>query len=127
MGAANQAKTNTSVGSALPCQAPGGEEDCPEGRIRIGIFFDGTNNNMYRDWGATNKQRMSGQLSQPKKKDKEVNAPSNVAKLYELFKEEPPLQKSVYLVGVGGGDEESEAGDSGNLAAQAWAWRSATT
>lgn len=118
MGAAAQAQSNTSTGSALPCKAPGGEAPCPEGLIRIGIFFDGTNNNMYRDWGATQKQRMSGQLSQPKDKDDEVNGPSNVAKLYELFKEELPLQKKVYLIGIGGGDEKSEAGDGGNRIAQ---------
>lgn len=117
-GAAAQAAANTSMGSALPCEAPKGEAQCPEGRIRIGIFFDGTNNNMFRDWGATNEQRMSGQLSQPKKKDADVNGPSNVAKLYELFKEEPPIQRKVYIIGIGGGDENSQAGDGGNRAAQ---------
>lgn len=116
--AAAQAASNTSKGSALPCKAPSGEAPCPEGRIRIGVFFDGTNNNMFRDWGATNEKRMSGQLSQPKKKDADVNGPSNVAKLYELFKEEPPIQKKVYLIGIGGGDEDSQAGDGGNYAAQ---------
>jgi hypothetical protein len=120
-GAAAQAASNTSKGSALPCVAPRGEAQCPEGLIRIGIFFDGTNNNMFRDWGATHERRMSGELTKPKnpkKKESDVNAPSNVAKLYELFKEEPPLQRKVYIIGIGGGDEESQAGDKGNLAAQ---------
>lgn len=120
-GAAAQAASNTSKGSALPCVEPKGEAPCPEGLIRIGIFFDGTNNNMFRDWGATNEARMSGELTKPKdkkKKESDVNGPSNVAKLYELFKEEPPLQRKVYLVGIGGGDENSQAGDGGNYAAQ---------
>lgn len=116
--AAAQAASNTSKGSALPTRPPSGEAPCPEGLVRIGIFFDGTNNNMFRDWGTTHDDRMSGELSQPKKKDADVNGPSNVAKLYELFKEEPPHQRKVYLIGIGGGDEESKAGDSGNVLAQ---------
>jgi hypothetical protein len=119
-GAAAQAASNTSMASALPCQAPGGTAPCPDGRIRIGIFFDGTNNNMYRDWGATHEDRMSGNLTRPPdpKKEPDVNAPSNVAKLHELFKEEPEIQRKVYLIGIGGGSEESQAGSGGNYAAQ---------
>lgn len=119
-GAAAQAASNTSAGSALPCRAPTGEADCPEGVIRLGIFFDGTNNNMFRDWGATHDDRMSGNLSKPEDPDDEpdVNAPSNVAKLYELFREQPIVQKKVYLIGIGAGSEKSKAGSGGNRAAQ---------
>lgn len=121
-GAAAQAQANTSKGSALPVQAPCGEAQCPEGRIRLGVFFDGTNNNMFRDWGATTESRKGGNLTQPKDKDADVNGPSNVAKLHEMFIEQPPLQRKVYFIGIGGGDKDSQAGDGGNYAAQATGW-----
>ncbi|HEY4118369.1 MAG TPA: DUF2235 domain-containing protein [Byssovorax sp.] len=132
MSAAGQAASNTAAGQALPTRAPNGTIACPNGMIRIGIFFDGTGNNMYRDWGASHGDRMSGNLRIPPPvvhnpwigssyttpSDHEMNAPSNVAKLYETF-QEAGEQKKVYLVGIGAGDEGTAADDDGSTTAQA--------
>jgi hypothetical protein len=48
--AASQAARNTTVGAARAAQPPGGTAQCPVGMIRMGIFFDGTGNNMKLDY-----------------------------------------------------------------------------
>ncbi|WP_437760720.1 T6SS phospholipase effector Tle1-like catalytic domain-containing protein [Sorangium sp. So ce1389] len=76
-----RASFNQMSASALPNAPPSGTERCPAGRIRIGVFFDGTGNNMFVDW--------------PRKK------PSNVAKLFKLYRREGTVQTSAYHIGVG--------------------------
>lgn len=115
MGAASQARANTENAAGLKCIAPSGTETCPEGIIRIGIFFDGTNNNMFRDWGATDAARKGGTLVDPT--SEEANGPTNVAKLYMLFQEDKPIQIKEYFIGVGAGEEDSKTGE-GSAAAQ---------
>ncbi|WP_437538981.1 DUF2235 domain-containing protein [Sorangium sp. So ce726] len=76
-----KASFNQQSASALPNEPPSGTERCPAGRIRIGVFFDGTGNNMFVDWARKN--------------------PSNVAKLFKLYKREGTVQTSAYHIGVG--------------------------
>lgn len=81
-----QATLNEMAVSTLPNEAPSGTERCPEGRIRIGMFFDGTGNNMFLD-GRQKKL-------------------SNVAKLFTLYRREGSVQTSAYHIGVGSEDTE---------------------
>jgi len=78
----------------LPCVAPSGTAHCPLGRVRIGVFFDGTSNSMYKDWP-------NGEADSPTHKWGNDNGPSNIAKLWKLFRDQPPVQKRVYHHGVG--------------------------
>jgi hypothetical protein len=93
MSAAEDAINNMVKAGAMECQAPSGTATCPEGRIRIGVFFDGTGNNMWRDWpnGENNVLNPTGAL----------NGPTNIAKLWRLYIERPDIQKRVYHHGVG--------------------------
>lgn len=127
MGAAAQARSNTTVASILPPVAPGGTATCPEGRIRFAIFFDGTNNNAYRDWGPGFKSWTPGsgpsESALPLNQEAEdrdpmnpPNAPTNVAKLYYLFKEKIDLERRVYIIGVGAGTKTSRPGATGIIA-----------
>jgi hypothetical protein len=88
--AAEQAIQNMVDAQAMPLIAPSGTEQCPVGRVRIGVFFDGTNNNMYRDEGVDANNPGSAE-----------NALTNVVKLYRLYILSPPLQKAIYHHGVG--------------------------
>src|SRR5690349_4477374 len=63
--------------AALPLCAPGGEQSCPVGRIRIGVFFDGTGNNMYRD------EPHHGPIPHD---DRDTNGPTNVVRLYRSYR-----------------------------------------
>src|SRR5262249_22262301 len=73
----------------VPCQAPEGTATCPLGRVRIGVFFDGTGNSMYTDWPV-------GERDSPATAGAAGRGPTNVAKLWKLFIDQPPLQKRVY-------------------------------
>ena len=74
MSAAETAIDNMAKGQALARSAPTGTEVCPEGCVRIGVFFDGTNNSMYRD-------RATDDMNPPE----DANAISNVVKLYDVY------------------------------------------
>ncbi|KYF72817.1 T6SS phospholipase effector Tle1-like catalytic domain-containing protein [Sorangium cellulosum] len=76
-----RASYNQMCASALPNEPPSGTERCPAGRIRIGVFFDGTGNNMFVDWARKN--------------------PTNIAKLFKLYKRQGTVQTSAYHIGVG--------------------------
>ncbi|MBK9262778.1 MAG: DUF2235 domain-containing protein [Polyangiaceae bacterium] len=91
MSAAETAIDNMAKGQALPRQAPTGTEVCPEGCVRIGVFFDGTGNNYHKDKNTTD----------PMNPPKDGRAPSNVAKLWEVYKEEGTILKKLYHHGVG--------------------------
>jgi len=80
-------------GQAMPVCAPNGTARCPGGVVRIGMFFDGTNNNMYRDAPNDLPQFAADPLGQ--------NGRSNVAKLWQLYIEQGTLQKRAYCHGVG--------------------------
>lgn len=81
---------------SMPLEPPSGEKQCPRGRVRIGVFFDGTGNNKWRDWnnGVNDLELPYNDLGK--------NGPTNVAKLFEMYKE-PDLPKlnKVYHHGVG--------------------------
>src|SRR5262245_47849709 len=118
MGAATQAHANFANALSFPVQAPGGTGTCPVGRIRYGIFFDGTGNNMYRDWGKTPEERVPKDLNKIPAGisfSDDDGGPTNVAKLYELFIEDKPLQEKGYHIGPGGGYESSTNKPSGFL------------
>lgn len=78
MSAPETAIDNMAKGQALKRQAPTGTEYCPEGCVRIGVFFDGTGNNYHKDKLTTD----------PMNPPKKGRAPSNVAKLWEVYKED---------------------------------------
>src|SRR3954471_10555040 len=90
MSAAEQAIDNMAAAQAMPLKAPVGTATCPEGRIRIGVFFDGTNNSYWRDKDVD--------AHNPGKAE---NAPTNVVKLWKVYKEEGTILKSIYHHGVG--------------------------
>ena len=93
MSAAVEALNSMAKAGAMPCQTPSGTAQCPSGRIRIGVFFDGTGNNMWRDWP-------NGEKNVPNPEGK-LNGPTNVAKLWRLYIDKPDIQKRVYHHGVG--------------------------
>src|SRR5262249_26779435 len=94
---------------SLDCIEPEGDEKCPLGRIRIGVFFDGTNNSMYRDWPNALKD------GPDKSWGTFDNGPTNVAKLWKVFRERLPLQKRVYHHGVGTDSTVSQKGSNPEL------------
>ena len=93
MSAAAEAINNMAKAGAMPCVAPSGTATCPEGRIRMGVFFDGTNNNQWRDW--------PNGIADSRTPDKDDNGPTNVAKLWYLYIDIGDIQKRVYHHGVG--------------------------
>jgi hypothetical protein len=121
MPAADIVLENMTAAAAAPASAPDGTKQCPHGRIRAGVFFDGTGNNLYRDWGngavpqsqlmraedlkkAGNAQdpNETGEANQSKNHDPVAeNGPTNVAKLYKVFIEQGAVQKKLYHHGVG--------------------------
>lgn len=108
-GAGAQARENHANAQGTSTQAPSGTDVCPEGRIRQGVFFDGTGNNMYRDWAPTEKERKTGKIS----KEDGDGGPTNVAKLFQLFIVIGGLQEKAYHIGPGGGKESSKQHPSG--------------
>lgn len=109
MSAAETAIDNMAKGQALPRSAPTGTEVCPEGCVRIGVFFDGTNNSMYRD-------RATDDMNPPA----DANAISNVVKLYDVYKQEGTILKKIYHHGVGTDSSAPEGAGSSDRAAD---WR----
>src|SRR5689334_5513932 len=91
MSAAEQAINNMAAAQAMPRIPPSGVETCPVGRVRIGVFFDGTNNSMYRDRATDAQNPQKGQ----------GNAITNVVKLYDVYQEEGTVLKKIYHHGVG--------------------------
>lgn len=109
MSAAETAIDNMAKGQALARSAPTGTEVCPEGCVRIGVFFDGTNNSMYRD-------RATDDMNPPEG----ANAISNVVKLYDVYKEEGTILKKIYHHGVG---TDSSAPEGAGTSDRAYDWR----
>jgi hypothetical protein len=91
--AALQAITNMTNAAAIPLAAPGGCETCPRGAVRIGVFFDGTGNNRFRDEPHDIPDFAPDPVNN--------NGRSAVAKLYALYIEQGSSQKRVYHHGVG--------------------------
>ena len=170
--AAQLAELNMNFGMAFPTKPPGGTSPCPMGTVRLGVFFDGTDNNGWRDWGKgfdswkagstdpklkppgmdkmtkvypdrepaagappPNKGKgKNNRLQNAKKlpsevepdpdkrkdnikKNEALNGPTNIAKLYTLFKESGCCQKRVYTTGVGGGTKDTPTGEMNALEA----------
>ena len=123
--AAGRIRKNMTFGTALPTAPPSGTSTCPAGRVRLGEFFDGTDNNAWRDWGKGFLDWKPGS-KEPNKapdvdklrpadpgttvKEEKLNGPTNVARLYYLFQEEACCQKRIYATGVGGGDPDTNPG-----------------
>lgn len=101
MSAAEVAIDSMSKAGAMPCVAPSGTATCPEGRIRMGVFFDGTGNNQWRDWP-------NGEKRSPNPKGK-LTGPTNVAKLWRLFIDIGDIQKRVYHHGPGTDSDGTDA------------------
>jgi|GEM_PF-5063848 len=112
MSAAETAIDNMAKGQALERKAPTGTEYCPEGCVRIGVFFDGTGNNYHKDKLTTD----------PMNPPKKGRAPSNVAKLWEVYKEEGTILKKLYHHGVGTDSEVPKGVGTSDRAAD---WRGA--
>jgi hypothetical protein len=91
--AAAVALSHMTDGQSMPVSAPNGTAKCPGGVVRIGVFFDGTDNNMYSDAPRDLPQYSADPMS--------LNGRSNVAKLWTLYIEQGTLQKRIYCHGVG--------------------------
>jgi len=81
--AAGRAMSNAESAQNVPRSAPSGTAECPDEKINMGIFFDGTGNNNDddRDW-------------------KEGSA-TNVAKLHKLYIVNNSTKGKAYYAGVG--------------------------
>lgn len=90
---AQAAITHMTDAAAIPLAAPGGCETCPRGAVRIGVFFDGTGNNRFRD-----EPHDVPLYSNDPMKD---NGRSAVSKIHELYIEHGTSQKKIYHHGVG--------------------------
>lgn len=92
MSAAEAAMANMSKATGMAVSTPSGTVTCPNGQIRIGVFFDGTGNNTWRDYptGLANDVGTD-----------DNNGPTNVAKLHRIFIEAGSIQKKVYHHGPG--------------------------
>ncbi|EYF04383.1 T6SS phospholipase effector Tle1-like catalytic domain-containing protein [Chondromyces apiculatus] len=108
MSAAERAIDNMTKAQAMPRIAPSGTAQCPVGRVRIGVFFDGTNNSMQRD-GAVD----------PRNPGDAGNAATNVVKLFRVYKTEGTLLKPIYHHGVGT-DSHAQEGQGSNDRAYDW-------
>lgn len=93
MPAADKVLESMAAGQAANCAPPEGTARCPLGRVRIGVFYDGTGNSIYRDWPNGEADHVANPVK--------MNGPTNVAKLWKLFDEHLPVQKRVYHHGVG--------------------------
>lgn len=119
---AGQIRENMTFGTALPTTPPSGTSTCPGGNVRLGVFFDGTNNNAWRDWGSGFIDWKPGSARVPDVnhlrpanpgtdvKPEDLNGPTNIARLYFLFRDEGCCQKRVYATGVGSGDANMAPG-----------------
>jgi hypothetical protein len=100
MSAAEVAIDSMSKAGAMAMAAPSGTATCPEGKIRMGVFFDGTDNNQWRDWpngasyAATNGT---------------TKGPTNVAKLWRVYIDIGDIQKRVYHHGPGSDSDGTDA------------------
>lgn len=79
---------NQAQAKSFPPSQPSATQKCPQRELVLGVFFDGTNNNMYRDW------------------DESLGAGSetNVARLYRVYNEidtVKEIREKIYVVGVG--------------------------
>lgn len=81
-------------GQALPLIPPSGEYKCPVGRVRIGVFFDGTGNNKWVD-----NKNVGKPLA--KKPEDTPNGPTNVVRLYDAYKTQGTVLDKAYHHGVG--------------------------
>lgn len=102
--AQQKALENLVAGQSMSLEPPSGEMACPLGRIRIGVFFDGTGNNMWRDWGNQKETLAYDKLGK--------NGPTNVAKLFECYLEPTlPIRNKVYHHGVGADKDYEDKND----------------
>ena len=92
MSAAEVAIDSMSKAGAMAMATPSGTATCPEGKIRMGVFFDGTDNNQWRDW--PNGARYAATNGTTK-------GPTNVAKLWRVYIDIGDIQKRVYHHGPG--------------------------
>jgi len=102
--ARDQAALNDAKASSLPDAKPSDKKPCPYlKRLRLGVFFDGTNNNKYRDGPKADEDAFSG-------------GETNVARLHKIYIEktdEEAARFKRYLIGNGAveGDEEPSGDD----------------
>jgi hypothetical protein len=95
MSVAEQIIDSMTAAQSVPTIPPSGTERCPLGAIRIGVFFDGTSNSMFRDFPI-------GEADGPGKTPADgASGPTNIAKLWKVFIDNGSTQKRVYCVGVG--------------------------
>jgi hypothetical protein len=84
------ATANRSAAQKLPSTVPTSRQGCPKAvkQLRAGVFFDGTNNNRFRDMA--------------------VGKDTNVSRLFDMYREfdDSTHRKKQYIVGIGSLDEE---------------------
>ena len=82
-----EASLNQAQGQGFPAAKPSATQQCPR-QLILGVFFDGTGNNMYRDF--------KGSIGE--------GSETNVARLFKVYREnDEPLKvrEKVYMVGLG--------------------------
>lgn len=82
-----QASLNHAQAQSFPASPPSATRTCPH-QLVLGVFFDGTNNNMYRDFETS--------VGEGKE--------TNVARLYRVYRNHKDANRSrekLYVVGVG--------------------------
>src|SRR4051794_18601832 len=88
----DRASLNMAKSSVVPDEPPSDKNACPYmKRLRLGVFFDGTGNNRYRDEATGNE--------------------TNVDRLYNVYHENEDafaVRKKLYLIGLGAVDPEHE-------------------
>lgn len=90
-----QACLNQAQAQSFPANPPSVKQKCaPPRKLALGVFFDGTGNNMYRDW----------------KGSPGAGCETNVARLYRVYREKDDadtLSEKIYVVGVGAMSSQS--------------------
>lgn len=82
-----EASLNQAQGQGFPAAKPSATQQCPR-QLILGVFFDGTGNNMYRDFKGSIGEGLE----------------TNVARLFKVYREnDEPLKvrEKVYMVGIG--------------------------
>jgi uncharacterized protein (DUF2235 family) len=92
-------QTSNRIGTvAAGCspQSPGAVQNCPNSvNLELGVFFDGTGNNMFADMGERTIE------SEP------TGSETNVARLFKLYPKTGtnPVRRRNYQIGIGSGEE----------------------
>lgn len=99
----DRAALNDARSQVMPDETPSDRQSCPLlKRLRLGVFFDGTNNNRYRD----------------EARGRETNV-VRLWKVYHKNEDQETVRDKMYLIGLGGVDSANETTTDAERARQA--------